>query len=247
MSGSTVNELAEVFAELESRLLSKDVIAAKASTVKEFYWCAKKSYMILVSENLCDELRILGFDTKEIDAMLTGNTKLVEIGAMLHGARYGFCVEPMDTVFKDTETLYFFASMGFVIPRNIEVDGRVFQIQGAVDELVCSEDLSKCVVREYKYTGARRPWESMLKTARLQLKIYGWILSQGLPIRRLELVYRDMKTGETIYKEDFEFSPNEAEEEITNILRSYLRRELPEPETWKCSKCNLKQLCNRIF
>ena len=86
----------------------------------------------------------------------------------------------------------------------------------------------------------------ILAPAEFQVKIYGWILSNYLPVEKLELEFIHQDTKKTIHKEEVPFNEKQVENEIIKVLRNYKSKRLMPPKPWKCEKCKIRKLCESI-
>ena len=173
-----------------------------------------------------------------------GYSESVEVGERIHGARYGFYVKPIKIPSK--ESVPFLASEGFVIPRNIRVGDYEFQIQGAVDEL--TKEGGGYVITEVKTTRYSDVRSYRVRVGEFQLRIYGWVLSAYIPVKRLVLKYINQGSGSVIFRKDIGFDEELAEREIRGVLKALIDRDLPKPrEVWKCRKCRKVVLCEKYF
>jgi len=126
--------------------------------------------------------------------MTTGDVEAARIGELIHGGSYGFHVTLLSIPPK--EEVYRRAREGYVIPRNLETSIGEFQVQGAVD-MIRPED-EGYTIRELKTTSKRSVPMYLLSPAEFQVQIYGWILSRYLPVKKLELIFMNQKTKETL-------------------------------------------------
>jgi len=239
--------VASIFRDLEHRIWRKKAIPVKVSTLAAFLWCPRRSYIAFILENSCDVL-----EPEYVNVLLTPRGYEFVLGLLIHGSSYGACVEELRLSSENPEDVYELAKQGYAIPREVEVCGRVFQIQGAVDEIWYES--GGYVIREIKTTKYRslNKIERGLKEARFQVRAYGWILSRYLPIKKLELIYVNQLTKEIVHREEVLLRVESIETEIRRILKSFVSRQLPLPEEWVCRLCKRKrpriaELCKTIF
>ena len=119
-----MSRYAKIFKRLEQRVWSKDVIPVKASTIADFLWCPRRSYITFVLENSCDvaDPEAVGL----IERIASRKSPEAILGEEMHGVSYGFCVEPMTLPPMSSEQIYELAKGGCAVPREIEVHGRKF-------------------------------------------------------------------------------------------------------------------------
>ncbi len=236
-----------LFRELEYRVWRRNLVPVKTTTIADFLWCPRRSYLTFVLENSCSIL-----DPHYVNTVLSPRSFGVLLGLLAHGSSYGACVEVLPPPPNDSEKVYELAKQGFVIPREIEVHGRRFQIQGAVDEITYEDD--GYVVKEVKTTRYRSidRIKHGLAQARFQVKVYGWILSKYLRIKRLELIYVNQLTSNVVHREEVPFNAKSVELEIRRILKKFIDKQLPPPKELVCRSCitrspELARLCNLVF
>jgi len=236
-----VNNIVKLFKRLENYVWGKDVIPVKASTLANFFWCSRKSYITFILENAPPNIEDeLGLD---FNLLTTGDIEAARIGQLIHGVRYGFYVEVLPIPSKND--VYRLAKEGHVIPRNLETRVGSFQVQGAVDE-IWFED-GGYVIRELKTTKSKSISLYMLKPAEFQTQIYGWILSNYLPIKRLELVFINQVSRKVIHSCIVSFNEEDVKNRIIDVLEKYRSKQLKPPKSWKCSKCSLRLLCEKVL
>jgi len=181
----------------------------------------------------------------EIDPeeLLVGEGEVLRKGIELHGGiKYGFYVYEMPIPPKDQ--VYELAAGGSVIPRNLDIDIGNFQVQGAVDEIRLGDH--GYIIKELKTTRKTKIGTYILAPAEFQVRIYGWILSNYLPVEKLELEFIHQETKKTIHKEEVPFNEKQVENEIIRVLRNYKSKRLMPPKPWKCEKCKIRKLCESI-
>lgn len=237
----SIDKLIDLFREVEEYVWSKSIKPVKASTLADYYWCSRRSYLTFIFENSPNEVEDeAGVDLNEL---LVSNLRAVEEGSAFHGASYGFYVRVMEEPPREVAVAK--ALMGEVLPRNLETSFGVFQVQGAIDEIEVEDD--GCVIRELKTTSRDRISKYSLAPARLQVKIYGWLISRYMPVKKLEIVFINRSSLKTLHEEVLEFNEVDVEREIMKIIRDYRLKSLKEPIKWKCDLCRLRDLCRRIF
>jgi len=240
-------KIVKILKKSEEELKRKELIAIKASTLADYFWCAKKSYLKFLMENspmILNVMRNIYPDScgpeflmlhpfpEKINALIQG--------IKIHGRSYGFFVAPMEIPQK--EKVYEMARTGRVIPRNM---GK-YQIQGAVDELIEEKDGYR--IKEIKTTSKEdRVNPYTLFPARFQLKIYGWILSAYLPIKSLHLVVISQATSEVLHEEHFRFDEKDAETRICDALRRFENKDFKPPKQWKCKYCEVSNICRNFY
>ncbi|RLF05368.1 MAG: hypothetical protein DRJ60_05695 [Thermoprotei archaeon] len=236
-----LDKLIELFNELEEAVWSKRIKPIKASTLADYYWCSRRSYLKFILENTPEEIEDkIGLDFSEL---VVGNLKAIKEGLEIHGVSYGFHVDIMEEPPKELAIIK--ALAGEVIPRNLKSGFGVFQVQGAIDEIEVNDD--GCIIREIKTTSRSHVSKHSLAPAKFQVRIYGWLITHYMPVKRLELIFVNRPSRNTVHKEVLEFNESDVESEIIRVISDYKHKALQKPVTWKCSSCGLRVLCERVF
>jgi len=239
--GFDLHGLIKFFNKLEDYVWRKDIIPVKASTLADFFWCSRRSYIKFILENTPASIA-KSLDVN-FDEITREDKESAKVGSLLHGGSYGFYVTVLPIPPK--ERVYKLAKDGRVIPRNLKTDVGMFQIQGAVDEIRPEDE--GYIIRELKTTRKESISRYALAPAEFQVQIYGWILSGYLPVKRLELVFINQNTRKVIYKTIVIFDEKDVKNKIVEVLNMYRHKQLKPPKQWKCSKCSLRSLCEECL
>ena len=242
----SVECLLKVFDEIERRIEGSDVVYVKASTLKDFYaWCPIRCYATFVFENGSpeDEMRC-GISFDEVVKPKRAEKARI-LGIIAHGmVIYGFF--PVPKSIPTVEEALRNAKEGHPIPRNIEVAGKVVQVQGAIDIGGVREAPGGLIIGEDKTVERGKCIDYYVDEGLLQASIYGWILSPYTKISRVEVVIKDRYTGEVIYRESKPFNMLEAEGKVREIIENLLARRLWRTDKrWRCNNCTyyMRRLC----
>lgn len=237
-------KLVEILKKAEKEIKKKEIIPIKASTLADYFWCAKRSYLTFLMENTPEICKISESIVEILPETCISHPLPEKIDALIkgiqiHGRSYGFFVEPMNPPQK--EKVFELAKTGKVMPRNIDK----YQIQGAVDEITKEED--GYVIKEIKTTSKEKINPYILFPARFQLQIYGWILSAYIPIKTLHLTVISQATNQTLHKETIQFNEKETENKIQKTLKTFEQKNLKTPKPWKCKYCETNNICQKFY
>ncbi|MFB6216073.1 MAG: PD-(D/E)XK nuclease family protein [Candidatus Aenigmatarchaeota archaeon] len=203
-----------------------DVEPIKASTLKQFYWCAIDAYI--------EHLKEVGDERVSVEAK---QSKALEQGERLHDGSFGLRVHPME---EDSGKRILEKMKN---ERVTAVNHRGYQIQGAPDEVVENGDTVR--IEDMKTTS----WDDkqsylqyQFPPAKFQVQIYSWMISRvpNIEVENPIVQVKRREGGDAVdwFEKEAKFDKEEVEEKIDKVLDLFdepekLKEYRPSVD-WKC-------------